>query len=161
MSTWRVRHEGSPRSVDGLTLQQLVEGLVDGQWEPTDEVMGPKDSTWVAIENHPDLAEIAEDIEPRPARSYGDESHLDMNALIDVCLVLLIFFILTTTVAALQKRIEAPSATDEKAKVATVTKEQVEEQMILVKANMENGEPVIRIEDTVVERAKLLRELRA
>src|SRR5262249_15679997 len=106
MSTWRVRHEGSPRSVDGLTLQQLGAGLADGQWERTEGGMGRRDTTGEAIENHPELAEIAAEIEPRPPRSYGDETHLDMNALIDVCLVLLIFFILTTTVAALQKRLQ-------------------------------------------------------
>jgi biopolymer transport protein ExbD len=161
MSTWRIRHEGSPRSIDGLTLQQVLEGLADGQWEPIDEVMGPKDSTWVAIENHPDLAEIAADLEPRPPRTYDDETRLDMNALIDVCLVLLIFFILTTTVAALQKRLEAPTATGEQGKVAVVTEKQIEEQMIWVKANMVNGEPQITLEKDVVDIAKLLRELRA
>ena len=110
-----------------LTWQALLEGLQDGAWEATDEVMGPDDKTWVAIESHPALAEIAADMEPPPPRTYDDETRLDMNALIDVCLVLLIFFILTTTVAAMQKRLEAPSVEEGKVKVAVVTKEQVKE----------------------------------
>ena len=50
--SWKVRHEGSPRAVEGLTAGQVAQGLVDGHWEPTDEVMGPDDQQWVAIENH-------------------------------------------------------------------------------------------------------------
>src|SRR5438876_853497 len=59
--SWKIRHEGSPRSIECSSLQQVVEGLQDGLWEPTDEVMGPQDQQWTAIENHPQLAEIARD----------------------------------------------------------------------------------------------------
>lgn len=72
---WKLRHEGSPRELGELTLAQIVEGLRDGLWEPTDEVMGPTDSAWQAIENHPALAEVAEDIEaPSGAARGGDTS---------------------------------------------------------------------------------------
>src|SRR5262249_7641858 len=40
-------------------------------------------------------------------RVYDDETRLDMTPLIDVCMVLLIFFILTTSYTVLQKIIEA------------------------------------------------------
>src|SRR3954463_1783889 len=114
---WKIRHEGSPRSLD-MTLDQVRQGLVDGHWEGTDEVMGPGETEWVAIENHPQLEELASEIEPPPPPHYDDETRLDMTALIDVCLVLLVFFILTTTVAALSVRIEAPGVeeSDNKAK---------------------------------------------
>jgi biopolymer transport protein ExbD len=80
---------------------------------------------------------------------------------IDVCLVLLVFFILTTTVAALQHRMEAPTA-EEKGKVGVlkVTKEQVEQTMIHVSAKMEGGEPVVKLEGAAVELSALPRELR-
>ena len=58
--SWQIRHEGSPRALEGLTLPDIVQGLQDGAWEPTDEVRGPGDNRWVAIENHPQLAEVAE-----------------------------------------------------------------------------------------------------
>src|SRR5437879_4044447 len=61
--TWRIRHEGSPRAVEGLSLAEVVEGLQDGLWEPTDEVMGPLDHDWVALETHPQFADIAIDLE--------------------------------------------------------------------------------------------------
>src|SRR5437763_223230 len=94
-ASWRLRHEGSPRSIDDLTLHDVVEGLEEGRWEPTDEVHGPGDTDWIAIENHPQLEQVAADLEPPPPRDLDDQSHVDMTALIDVCLVLLVFFILT------------------------------------------------------------------
>ena len=71
---WKVRHQGSPRSIDGLTLPQVLEGLNDGLWEPTDEVMGPDEQQWVAMENHPQLAEAVADYEPPPQNEPEDET---------------------------------------------------------------------------------------
>src|SRR6516162_1892381 len=104
--SWKVRHEGSPQSIEGLTLTQVVEGLQDGQWVPTDEVMGPTDHDWQSIDNHPALEEAAAEVMP-PPQVHEDETRLDMNPLIDVCLVLLIFFILTMSYGALEKILEA------------------------------------------------------
>jgi biopolymer transport protein ExbD len=156
---WKVRHEGSPASLDDLTLAQVAEGLADGRWEPTDEVMGPDDSTWVPIESHPQLAEIAAELEPPPPRVYDDETRLDMNALIDVCLVLLIFFILTTSYAVLQKRLEAPGVTGERTGPAIVTKEEIKQQLIRVTLRMEDGKPVTRLEDNPIDPNRLEAEL--
>src|SRR5258708_16016416 len=109
--SWTIRHEGSPRSVEGLTAAQVIEGLQEGQWEPTDEVRGPDDGIWLPIENHPQFAELAAEIEPEHLGRREDETRLDMNPLIDVCLVLLIFFILTTTYPPLQKILPIPTLT--------------------------------------------------
>lgn len=157
---WKVRHQGSPTAMGDLTLAQVAEGLADGRWEPMDEVMGPNETAWVAIENHPQLAEIAAELEPPPPRHYDDETRLDMNALIDVCLVLLIFFILTTSYAVLQKRLEAPGLSADTVKgPPIVTKAKLEQQMVFLTVRMENGQPVIRIEDQVVEPSRLEAEL--
>jgi biopolymer transport protein ExbD len=149
--TWKIRHQGSPRSIEGLTPGQVVEGLQDGLWETTDEVMGPQDRDWVPIERHPQFEEVAAEIELPPPRVHEDESRLDMNPLIDVCLVLLIFFILTTSYAALQQVLPTPgmSKKDLKGKLEK-TKEQIAELMIKVTARLENNKPVIRVEDEVV-----------
>jgi biopolymer transport protein ExbD len=146
--TWKIRHEGSPRHLEGLTLAQVVEGLRDGQWEPTDEVMGPGDTAWAAIEDHPQLAEVAADLEP-PPRPHPDETHLDMNALIDVCLVLLIFFMLTTTyVAAVQKVVPLPTVDEQKKTgVTKLRADQVKRQMIRVQATGDkSGKLTVRVE---------------
>jgi biopolymer transport protein ExbD len=155
---WKVRHEGSPEVVEA-TLPELLEQLGDGAWEPTDEVCAPGEAEWQAIENHPATAEIAADLEPPPARIYDDETRLDMNAMIDVTLVLLVFFILTTSVAALQKRLEAPSPGDDKSGVLVVTEKDVANLMIHVKVSLEDGEPVYRIQDRVVDPVRLVAEL--
>jgi biopolymer transport protein ExbD len=157
---WKVRHQGSPLALGELTLAQVAEGLADGRWEPTDEVMGPDDKDWVPIESHPQLEEIAAELEPPPPRHYDDETRLDMNALIDVCLVLLIFFILTTSYAILQKRMEAPGVSADKAGPPVIAKEKVEQQMIQVSVRMENGQPVFLVEGQKVAKDRLETELR-
>jgi biopolymer transport protein ExbD len=156
---WKVRHQGSPSALGDLTLPQVAEGLADGRWEPTDEVMGPADKDWVPIESHPQLEAVAAELEPPPPRHYDDETRLDMNALIDVCLVLLIFFILTTTYAVLQKRMEAPGVSKDNPGPAVVTKEQVEQQMIHVIVRMEGDKPAIQVEKQSVDLDNLASEL--
>jgi biopolymer transport protein ExbD len=158
--TWSIRHEGSPRALEGLSLAQVVEGLQDGLWEVTDEVMGPGDQQWVAIESHPQLAEVALDLEP-PPKHPEDETRLDMNPLIDVALVLLIFFILTTTYAALQKYLDMPSSDPVKAegKLRQVSAEKVKEIMIKVQARHRDGKTILRVEDETVDEANLLAAL--
>jgi biopolymer transport protein ExbD len=152
---WKIRHQGSPQSAE-TTLDDIRQELADGAWEATDEVQGPGETEWVAIENHPQLEDLALDLEPPPGAHYDDETRLDMTALIDVCLVLLVFFILTTTVAALQVRLEAPTVEESnKAKVKVITKKDVEESMILCKATKEGGDVVVRVENEVVEMPKL------
>jgi biopolymer transport protein ExbD len=161
--SWNVRHEGSPRAVEGLTPGQIAQGMLDGRWEPTDEVMGPQDGAWVALENHPQFADVALELEPPPGRPHEDESRLDMNAMIDVCLVLLVFFILTTSYAALQRLINSPALAHDKIHGApVVTDKQVKEFMIKVTARMsggDKGEPVIKVEDKTVPQDQLQTEL--
>ena len=157
---WKVRHQGSPSSLGDLTLQQVAEGLADGRWEPTDEVMGPNDKDWVPLEIHPQLEEIAAELEPEPPRHYDDETRLDMNALIDVCLVLLIFFILTTSYAIMQKQLEAPGVSADKSGPPIITKQKVEQQMIPVTVRMDGDKAVITVVDHQVDLKDLESELR-
>lgn len=158
--SWNVRHAGSPRIVEGLSLAQVVEGLEEARWDPTDEVKGPNDSEWVVIEQHPQLEEAAAALEP-PPRYDEDEARLDFNPLIDVALVLLIFFIITTSYAALQKVLDMPTTTSRNAEgVLRVTKEKVAQTTIKVEARTENGKSVLRVEDEVVEPADLVGALR-
>jgi biopolymer transport protein ExbD len=159
---WKIRHEGSPQSVEGLTPAEIVEGLQDGAWEPTDEVMGPGDRQWVAIENHPQFEEVVADLEPPPSSVHEDEARLDMNPLIDVALVLLIFFMLITSYVALQKVLEMNyTAQDPDGKIIRVLNKQLYDLTIKVKALEEDGKPVIYVEDTKVDPDSLMQELRS
>jgi biopolymer transport protein ExbD len=84
-----------------------------------------------------------------------------MNALIDVCLVLLIFFILTATSAVLQKMLEQPSlATEVPEGPIELTDKQVKELMVRVTLRQEMGQSVIRVEGEVVSRENLVAALR-
>lgn len=157
---WKLRHQGSPRSIEGLRLPQIVEGLEDGLWEPTDEVMGPQDRQWVSIESHPQLAEIAADMEPPPAAEHEDETRIDMNPLIDVALVLLIVFILTMTYASLQAALEMPDMKrDALGKPIPVSPDLVKQFTIKVEATQVGDHPVIKVEDEVVDLADLVTAL--
>jgi biopolymer transport protein ExbD len=150
---WQLRHEGSPQAINDLSLQQIADGLRDGQWEPTDEVIGPGDSNWQAIESHPSLAEIAEDIETPPLVRHEEGTHLDFNALIDVCLVLLIFFILTTTYATtVRKVVPLPTVKAEGKKARVIDVKDVKERMIRLQANVDGaGKPVLRLENQPIQ----------
>ena len=161
MTTWKVRHEGSPQSIDGLSFEQVADGLRDGLWEPTDEVMGPTESNWVAIENHPQLAETAADIEPPLPPQHDDETRLDMNPLIDVALVLLVFFILTTTYETIRKVIDAPGTALQQDTNSSLPKIDAEKakRMVKVKAYKENGKTTIEVEGQPVEEKDLERVL--
>jgi biopolymer transport protein ExbD len=157
MITWQVRHQGSPQSIDGLSLEQVLEGLRDGQWEPTDEVTGPGETSWVPIENHTQLAEIAADMEPPQGKTHDDETRLDMNPLIDVALVLLVFFILTTTYESIRKVIDAPGTTVQKG-IPKVGAAQAS-RMVKIKAFKEDGKTVIEVEGQAVAEKDLERTL--
>ena len=59
MSAWFVRQEGSPTAVSVPSESEVLAGLRDGNWLPTDEVRGPDDVEWRPIEAHPTFAEAA------------------------------------------------------------------------------------------------------
>jgi biopolymer transport protein ExbD len=137
---WQLRHQGSPQAMTGLSLQEIAEGLRDGLWEGTDEVIGPGETSWQAIENHPSLAELAEEIETPPPPRHVEGTHLDFNALIDVCLVLLIFFILTTTyAAAVQKVVPLPTVRSDGKAVRVIDVKDVKSRMIRVQASLDSA----------------------
>lgn len=150
MILWNVRHEGSPQSADGLTADDVLEGVKEGVWEPSDQVMGPDDPDWQRLEQHPVFAQAMADYEPPPPKHPEDETRLDMNPLIDVALVLLIFFILTTTYEELRKEFNPPAAERENKQGKTTTDSELKKTSIRVTASMENGQPVFRVEGEVV-----------
>jgi biopolymer transport protein ExbD len=143
MSAWLVRKEGAPDAISLPTAAAVLEGLRDGNFDPTDEVKGPADAEWKPIESHPVFEEAALEAEPVPGES-ADETHLDMNPLIDVCLVLLIFFILTITYATLERALEVPEDTQDKG-AQKVEMKDIKDRVFIVTAKMEGEKPVIKM----------------
>lgn len=150
MSTWQVRQEGSP-AVVSATAEGVAEGLRDGVWLPTDEVKGPGEAAWTPIEGHPVFAEAAaeqEDYGPEAA----DETHLDMNPLIDVCLVLLIFFILTISYASLERSLAIPEAApdDKSSSTPKVNLKDIRDRVFIVSAAKEGDAVAVKLEKEAV-----------
>lgn len=160
--TFAIRHEGSPRAVTGLSAPEVVAGLADGRWEPTDEVRADGETVWSPLEVHPRFAEAAADVALPPRKHREDETRLDMNPLIDVALVLLIFFILTASYETIRKVLDMPGQSGEanrKTRANIVTPEQVKNSMIVVTARSSGGRPIITIESTPVALENLDAEL--
>lgn len=144
MTVWRVRKEGAPEAMSLPGATDVLTGLRDGNFLPTDEVKGPTDTEWQAIENHPTFADAALEVEPAPGET-ADDTHLDMNPLIDVCLVLLIFFILTITYASLERALDVPEDTAEKKGAQKQNITDIKDRVFIVTAKMDGERPVIKI----------------
>jgi biopolymer transport protein ExbD len=158
--SWRLRHAGSPKAVGGLTLTQIAQGLADDRFDTSDEVLGPGERRWLPIEAHPKLEQLASELDEARTRKVDaedpEEQRIDMNPLIDVCLVLLVFFILATTMSVLERVMNIPQSRAQATTWPTPrTYAEVREFSILVKAVKENGTTVIRLEDRVVPLGEL------
>ncbi len=157
--SWRVRHEGSPQAVDVPSAARVLEGVRDGEWEPSDEVRGPTDSTWQAIEDHPLFADAVADLEP-PKPPEPDEARLDMNPLIDVALVLLIFYMITTSYANLRRVIDLPpEPPSDAARTKMVKPDDIKDRIIKVKMWMEGEAALVTLEGKAVPMDGLEKEL--
>lgn len=153
--SWKLRHAGSPQFISGLSMAQIVEGLADDKFDTSDEVFGPGDTRWTPIESHPKFQEIVAEIEEARnrviAEEDADEQRIDMNPLIDVCLVLLVFFILATTMSILEKVLDIPQSKAERVgNIRKVKMEDIISSTIMVKAYKEGGKTVVKLEDKPV-----------
>jgi biopolymer transport protein ExbD len=151
MSTWHVRQEGSPTAAAVPSAQEIAAGLADGVWLPTDEVRGPGETTWTQLELHPVFAEAAAEQEDH-GHAEADETHLDMNPLIDVCLVLLIFFILTISYESLERSISIPETApeDKGAPVPKLKLNDIRDKVFIVSAAMEGDKVAVKLEKEAV-----------
>jgi biopolymer transport protein ExbD len=144
--SWLVRKEGSDTALSLPSAAAVMVGLRDGNWLGSDEVKGPDDADWQTIENHPLFAEAAEAIEP-PRAAETDETTLDMNPLIDVCLVLLIFFILTISYASLERSIDIPEdSSQQKGPSVKMDIKDIRDRVFIVTARMDGDRPVVTVE---------------
>ena len=158
---WQVRHLGMSEGQPLENADRVLEGLRDGDWDPSDDVRGPGEIDWRQIEDHPHFADAVAEMGPPPPEP-PDESRLDMNPMIDVALVLLIFFILTATYTSLRRTIDLPPAPSEDgAAKQVVKKEDIQDRVFRVKVNLDtNGTAIVKIDDRPVALADIDRELK-
>jgi biopolymer transport protein ExbD len=156
---WTIRHQGSPRALDNLSKEQVIAGLRDGAWDGTDEVRQAGEVDWQPIEAHPQFADAAAEVqEPNPPLVPVDaeEQRIDMNPLIDVCLVLLVFSILATTYQLIDRVLDLPTNQATASRdIPTMTLDAVRERMILVRVRQGAEGPVFHIGDEPIGRGNL------
>lgn len=158
--SWQVRIVGQPDVFTVDAPQKVLDGLRDGQWDTSDEVRGPGETIWVPMEDHPVFVEAIAEMGPPPPPPH-DETHLDMNPLIDVSLVLLIFFILTSSVATLRRMIELPPPNSEEKAAPVPKKEEIVDRIFDVKISLAADEsPVVSINDRVIVYERLEKEIK-
>lgn len=144
MSAWLVRQEGATRTYALPSEAAVLTALRDGNFVPADEVKGPTDRDWQPLETHPAFAEAAFEIEPPPAETT-DDTTLDMNPLIDVCLVLLIFFILTITYATLERALSVPEDNADDKASQKVDMKEIKDRVFIVSVKMDGEKPIIKM----------------
>jgi biopolymer transport protein ExbD len=160
MPNWFIRSEHDPKGRALDSPQRVLEGLRDGDWDPGDEVRGPGERDWTPIEDHPAFADAVAEMGPPPTE-HPDETRLDMNPLIDVSLVLLIFFILTTSYASLKRIIDLPETPNEGHAAKPVPVNEIKDRVIRLNATLDqNGKPVIKLNDRAVSIDSLESEIR-
>ena len=88
----------------------------------------------------------------RPDRVVVEDDRLDFNPLIDVALVLLIFFILTATYTSLRRTIDLPAgpADDKGAAPKVVKEEDVKDKSFLFRVWAENNQTLYKLEEKTV-----------
>jgi biopolymer transport protein ExbD len=159
---WKLRHEGSPKLIgENLSYTRVLKALAEGEVDPSDEVCAMGESRWRPLEDHPDFAEPVSEMEPPAAPSAEGDSHLDMNALIDVTLVLLIFFILTASYQVLERVLSMPDGQAQSAGgPVQISRDAAKLTMIFVTARQENGKPTLAVDGSPLSWGELKSTLR-
>jgi len=157
---WTVRRDGSSSRAEFPTAQAAIDAFADGEFAGTDEVAGPNETRFRSFESHPVFEETVAELEA-PLPEPEEETHLDMNPMIDVSLVLLIFFILTATYATLRRTVELPAEPPEESqKAAAIPKlKEIQDKVFKVIVRVEAEQVVVRIEGRLVELDKLEAEM--
>lgn len=145
---WRLRpagtvHEGRP--VTAVRLRQAIEGDEVGD---LDEVLGPGESEWLTIGEHPTTGTYL----PRPRSASArevDEAESDMTPMIDVTFQLVIFFMIAATYT-IQKTLDLPKQSPNPDAAGAVTMEQLEKENIIVRVATD-GSIVVDEQATPVE----------
>lgn len=139
-----------------------MEGFRDGVYSTTDEVRGPGDTNWIHLEDHPYFVDAVEMVQ-QAQEDYvheAEDNHIDMNPLIDVCLVLLVFFILATTLSVMQRAMDMPRNQQDNDKPPPVIPPEMLEKFIIVKVEKNaKGDVTYKVNDYETSADTLLREL--
>ncbi len=156
MSRWDLRnHDSDSKSIllDSIEIQDLI---VSGLISINDEIRKEGETTWKTFLDYP---EFDDTFSIKSSIKHDEDENIDMNALIDVCLVLLVFFILLTSYAKLVQHLEA-AKTNPDSKIPSITTTQADQKTKVV-IKTEAGKTLFYINEQVVESENLTTALKA
>ena len=156
MSRWGLRnHDSDSKSIllESIEIQDLI---VSGLISINDEIRKEGETTWKTFLDYP---EFDDTFSVKSSIKHDEDENIDMNALIDVCLVLLVFFILLTSYAKLVQHLEA-AKTNPDSKIPSITTTQADQKTKVV-IKTEAGKTLFYINEQVVESENLTTALKA
>ena len=156
MSRWDLRnHDSDSKSIllESIEIQNLI---VSGLISINDEIRKEGETTWKTFLDYP---EFDDTFSVKSTIKHDEDENIDMNALIDVCLVLLVFFILLTSYAKLVQHLEA-AKTNPDSKIPSITTTQADQKTKVV-IKTEAGKTLFYINEQVVESENLTTALKA
>ena len=156
MSRWDLRnHDSDSKSIllESIEIQELI---VSGLISINDEIRKEGETTWKTFLDYP---EFDDTFSVKSSIKHDEDENIDMNALIDVCLVLLVFFILLTSYAKLVQHLEA-AKTNPDSKIPSITTTQADQKTKVV-IKTEAGKTLFYINEQVVESENLTTALKA
>lgn len=156
MSRWDLRnHDSDSKSIllESIEIQDLI---VSGLISINDEIRKEGETSWKTFEDYP---EFDDTFPVKSSIKHDEDENIDMNALIDVCLVLLVFFILLTSYAKLVQHLEA-AKTNPDSKIPSITTTQADQKTKVV-IKTEAGKTLFYINEQVVESENLTTALKA
>ncbi|MCY2969387.1 MAG: biopolymer transporter ExbD [Planctomycetota bacterium] len=156
MSRWDLRnHDSDSKSIllESIEIQDLI---VSGLISIDDEIRKEGETTWKTFLDYP---EFDDTFSVKSSIKHDEDENIDMNALIDVCLVLLVFFILLTSYAKLVQHLEA-AKTNPDSKIPSITTTQADQKTKVV-IKTEAGKTLFYINEQVVESENLTTALKA
>ena len=156
MSRWDLRnHDSDSKSIllESIEIQNLI---VSGLISINDEIRKEGETAWKTLL---DYTEFDDAFSVKSSIKHDEDENIDMNALIDVCLVLLVFFILLTSYAKLVQHLEA-AKTNPDSKIPSITTTQADQKTKVV-IKTEAGKTLFYINEQVVESENLTTALKA
>ena len=156
MSRWDLRnHDSDSKSIllESIEIQDLI---VSGLISINDEIRKEGETAWKTLL---DYSEFDDAFSVKSSIKHDEDENIDMNALIDVCLVLLVFFILLTSYAKLVQHLEA-AKTNPDSKIPSITTTQADQKTKVV-IKTEAGKTLFYINEQVVESENLTTALKA
>lgn len=155
MSRWYLNNLDANSSSNLLEQVEIQNLISSGLITISDEIRKEGDKNWQSLA---DLEEFREFFPLEITIKNDDDENIDMNALIDVCLVLLVFFILLTSYSKLIQHLEA-AKTNTDSKIPTLTESQAEKKTKVV-IKSKDGETIFLINDQIVETNDLINSLK-